>query len=183
MLHVLVDPIATPTGTHPIGKVLDAASAHLLKSTGGVLLPYDPEVGQRRNGVCSLAMRAYDTAYNTAYKSNPMAPSVLPGPIVFVGEVCKAHWALKLRAPRGDQYEGRISMLASTQSGQGMVRIQPLDAGSIDLAHVRGAGDHWWVTGSFYVRPMQTGFTSFDYYIASPEVVEPLWVAITLTRE
>jgi len=179
-MHILVDPLITPTGTHHIGKVLDAASAHLLKSAGGVLLPYDPEVGQRRNGVCSIAMRAYDATH----KSNPMAPSVLPGPIVFVGEGCKVYWALKLKAPRGDQYEGRISMLASTtQSGPGMVRIQPLDADSIDLANVRGAGNHWWATGSFYVRPMQTGFASFDYYVVSPEVIEPVWAAVTLTRE
>lgn len=178
MPYILVEPLTTPSGTHAIGTIAETQSAHLLKSAGGILLPYDPGANGRINGLCSVAMRAYA---GMATLTN--VPNILPGPIVFLNGPCKVHWALKVRAPE-DLYQGRVSILSSTsQFGTGVIRVPPSDTESIDLADIRGSGDYWWIFGSFHVRPMQNGFAAFDYYLMSPFEMFPVWTAVTLVSE
>ena len=172
MHHILLEPLVTETGTYPTGFIAESdTSAHLLRSKGGKLIPF--QSGGVR-GLLDFATRFY----SSDFKTNPYSPSVVPGPIIYVGAQSNVHWAMRLEMKKGMQ--GRISIVPSTvQSGNGMVRLTPLDQTPCDLASDLRDGVAY---GQFYISPMQEGFAAFDFYITSPEIIIPRWAAISLVR-
>lgn len=172
MHHILLEPLVTETGTYPPGFIAESdTSAHLLRSKGGRLLPFQSE-GVK--GLLDFATRFYPSEN----KTSPYSPSVIPGPIVYIAHQVTVHWMMRLECKPRTQ--GRISMVPSTvQSGNGMVRLSPLDQTPCDLeSDLRGGI----VEGQFYVSPMQHGFAAFDFYVTSPEIITPRWAAISLIR-